>query len=132
MRRTVYILLFCLFMGYLACFSNLTENALAAPQVIKIHYVVSSSEKQTYDQYANKERISMMKQHLYRVSHSSKDWVGRASQSNFLQSAHASEASSQARYGFPSWSALKAFDISSLWKQQRDTQKKKDIYDFGE
>ena len=131
MRRTIYILLFCLFMGYLACFSNLTQNAFAAPQVIKIHTVVSSSEKPAYDLHENKHYTAMMKQQFDKNVLPSEDRVGKALQSTFLQNTHASEASSQQRFSFP-WPSLKALDISSLWKQQRDKQKKKDVYDYGE
>ena len=131
MRRTVYILLFCLFMGYLACFSNLTQTALAAPRVLKIHYAILSSEIQTYDHHAYKERIFVMKHQLDTTFYLSENGVGKASQSNFLRNAYASGASSQHKFGFP-WPLIKAFDISSLWKQQRDKQKKKDVYDYGE
>lgn len=131
MRRTVYILLFCLFMGYLACFSSFTQNVLAAPRVIKMNNVISSSEMQAYDQYAHKERIGVLQQQLDKASHLSENRVEKASQSNFLRNTHASDASSQQKFGFP-WPFIKAFDISSLWKQQREKQKKNDMYDLGE
>lgn len=131
MRRTVYILLFCLFMGYLACFSSFTHNVLAAPQVIKMNNVISSSEMQVHNQYAHKERIGVLKQQLDKTSHLSDNRVRKASQSNFLCNAHASDASSQQKFGFP-WPFIRPFDISSLWKQQRDKQKKNDRYDLGE
>ena len=131
MRHVVYILLFCLFMGCLAYFSSPTQNALAAPQVIKMQNIASLSEKQTYDQHANEERIGVMKLQLDKFSHPSEDWLEKAVRSNFLRNAHTSEGSSQQMFDFP-WSSLKTFDISSLWKQQRNKQKKKDVYDYGE
>ena len=131
MRHTVYIFLFCLFMGYLACFSSFTQNALAAPQVIKMHNALSSSEKQTYDQYDNKEHSGVMERHLDKTSQLSEKQVGKGFRSELLWNASASKAFSQYAFNFP-WPTLKSLDISSLWKQQRDTQKKKDVYDYGE
>jgi hypothetical protein len=131
MRHMVYVFLFCLFMGYLACFSSFTQNALAAPQVLKMHTAVSLSEKQAYAQHDNKERIGVMEKQLDKTSYSSEERVGKGFQNNLLRNAYTSEGFSQRAFNFP-WPSLKALDISSLWKQQRDTQKKKDVYDYGE
>jgi hypothetical protein len=131
MRRTVYILLFGLFMGYFVCFSSFTQNALAAPQVIKIHNAVSSSEKPTYDQHDTEKRIGVMENKLDKASHSSENRVGKVFRSTLLRNTSTSEAFSQHAFDFP-WPSLKALDISSLWKQQRDKQKRKDVYDYGE
>jgi len=118
-------------MGYLACFSSFTQNALAAPRVINIHNAALLSEKQTYDQHENEHSTAMMEQRLDKNVYSSENQVGKALQSTLLQNAHASEVSSRQEFSFP-WPSLKALDISSLWKQQRDKQKKKDVYDYGE
>jgi hypothetical protein len=131
MRHMVYVFLFCLFMGYLACFSSFTQNALAAPRVIKIHNAISSPEKPAYDQHDNKEHIAMMEHQLDKTSHSSAHRVGKGFQSKLLWKAAEAEAFSQHAFNFP-WPSLKALDISSLWKQQRDKQKRKDVYDYGE
>ena len=131
MRRMVYVFLFCLFMGYLACFSSFTQNALAAPQAIKMHTAASLSGKQAYAQHANKEHIEVMKKQLDKTSHLSEKRVGNGFQNNLLRNAYTPDAFSQHAFNFP-WPSLKAFDISSLWKQQRDKQKRKDVYDYGE
>jgi hypothetical protein len=131
MRRTIYVLLFWLFMGYMACLSSFTQNALAAPHVINVHNAVTSSEKTAFNQYAHEEYAAMMELQLDKNVHPSEDRVGKAFQSNFLQNVRASEASSHHSFNFP-WPSLKALDISSLWKQQHDKQKKKDVYDYGE
>jgi hypothetical protein len=129
MRRTIYVFLFCLFMGYLTCFSSFTQNALAAPQVSKMHNAVSSSEKQAYDQH--EERLGVIENQLDKTFHSSEKQVGKGFQNNLLRNAHTSEAFSQHAFNFP-WPSLKMLDISSLWKQQHDKQKRKDVYDYGE
>ena len=131
MRRTVYVFLFCLFMGYLACFSSFTQNALAAPQVIKIHNAVSSAFQTTYDQHDTKEHIGVMGNQLDKISHSSENRVGKVFRSTLLRNTSTSEASSQHAFNLP-WPIIKVLDISSLWKQQRDKQKRKDVYDYGE
>lgn len=129
MRRIIYVLLCGLFMG--VCFSCLTQHAFAAPRVINGHTTVSSPEKQMYNQYENNEYAAWMELQLNKHAHSSNNRVGKSFQSNFLRNTHTSEAASQHSFGFP-WPSIKALDISSLWKQQHDKQKKKDVYDYGE
>ena len=131
MRHTVYVFFFCLFMGYLACFSSFTQNALAAPQVIKMHNAISLPEKQTYDQHANREYSRVMKNQQDKASHSSQNQGEKGFQSILLRNTSTSEAFSDHAFDFP-WPSIKALDISSLWKQQRDKQKRKDVYDYGE
>jgi hypothetical protein len=131
MRRTMYVCILCLFMGYFACFSDSIQNALAAPQVSKMYNALSSPEKQAYSQHDNKEHRRLMEKYLDKPSQSSAQQGGKGFRSELLWKVSASEASSQQAFNFP-WPILKAFDISSLWKQQRDKQKRKDVYDDGE
>ncbi|MBA2395413.1 MAG: hypothetical protein H0V70_22010 [Ktedonobacteraceae bacterium] len=129
MRRTIYVLLCGLFLGI--CFSCLTQHAFAAPRIINGYTTASSPEKQVYNQYENTKYAALTELQLNKHVYSSTDRVGKSFQSNFLWNTHASEAASQHSFGFP-WPSIKALDISSLWKQQHDKQKKKDVYDYGE
>lgn len=131
MRRTFYTLLFCLFMGYYTFFGYIAQNAFAAPQVIGRHGIVYAPGKQAYEQDENVEHLGVMKKWLDKVDYSSANRVGKDFQSNVVRNVHAAEYRAQSSFMIP-WLPIKLLDLSSLWKQQRDQQKKKDVYNFGE
>lgn len=131
MRRTFYILLFCLSMGYSAFFGYTAQNAFAAPKVIGRHVIVYAPGKQAYEQSKNIEHFGDMKKWLDKVDYSSANRVGKDFQSYVVRNVHAAQYRAQSSFMIP-WLPIKLLDLSSLWKQQRDQQKKKDMYNFGE
>ena len=129
MRRTFYMVLSCLFMGYCICFGYTVQNALAAPQVLAKHVTASTSGKQAHDE--NVEQPGGMKKWLDEVDHPSANRVGNQFQSNVLRNARFSHYRAQSSFTIL-WLPVKFLDLPSLWKQKRDHTEKTNVDDYGE
>ena len=116
MRRAFYISVSGLFLGVFAYFVGIVpQQVFAASQRTSGHVAVTVPAQQAHDQTTTGMHIRVIDRLPDKTHRKSEEHGGKSFQHSLT---------------IP-WPLIKTIDLSYLWKQQRDNQKK-DIYDYGQ